>query len=201
LSLSVERDSSSGLFLQTSNMSEKAVGYTTIGGDMEGAISVIANVPKTVVNYLLDYLLEKTSHQGILLTLKKPASAELADDQEDEKDLMPFPVLDACFALYAGEKMSRARSARCSSRCSRSTRRPRLRRGRRGSRVSSPSRSTSGCRLRSASTSATSISIASVRSSSPSSSARSGLEKSWPTLAHRTIAVLGPASSMEACPP
>lgn len=99
-------NSSSGLFLQTSNMSEKAVGYTTIGGDMEGAISVIANVPKTVVNYLLDYLLEKTQMPGILLTLKKPASAELADDQEDEKDLMPFPVLDACFALYAGEKMS-----------------------------------------------------------------------------------------------
>ena len=99
-------NSASGLFLQTSNMSEKAVGYTTIGGDMEGAISVIANVPKTVVNYLLDYLLEKTKYAGIELTLKKPASAELADDQEDEKDLMPFPVLDACFALYAGEKMS-----------------------------------------------------------------------------------------------
>jgi len=99
-------NSASGLFLQTSNMSEKAVGYTTIGGDMEGALSVIANVPKTVVNYLLDYLLEKTQMPGILLTLKKPASAELADDQEDEKDLMPFPVLDACFALYAGEKMA-----------------------------------------------------------------------------------------------
>ncbi len=100
-------NASSGLFLQTSNMSEKSVGYTTIGGDMEGALSVIANVPKTVVNYLLDYLLEKNPHaEGILLTLKKPASAELADDQEDEKDLMPFPVLDACFALYAGEKMS-----------------------------------------------------------------------------------------------
>lgn len=99
-------NSASGLFLQTSNMSEKAVGYTTIGGDMEGALSVIANVPKTVVNYLLDYLLEKTNMPGIVLTLKMPASAELADDQEDEKDLMPFPVLDACFALYAGEKMS-----------------------------------------------------------------------------------------------
>jgi len=99
-------NSASGLFLQTSNMSEKAVGYTTIGGDMEGALSVIANVPKTVVNYLLDYLLETTQLPGILLTLKKPASAELADDQEDEKDLMPFPVLDACFALYAGEKMA-----------------------------------------------------------------------------------------------
>ena len=47
-----------GLFLQTSNMSEKAVGYTTIGGDLEGALSVIANVPKTVVSYLLDYLLD-----------------------------------------------------------------------------------------------------------------------------------------------
>jgi NAD+ synthase (glutamine-hydrolysing) len=95
-----------GLFLQTSNMSEKAVGYTTIGGDMEGALSVIANVPKTVVNYVLDYLLEKTGSEAIRLTLKKPATAELADDQEDEKDLMPFPILDACFALYAGEKMS-----------------------------------------------------------------------------------------------
>jgi NAD+ synthase (glutamine-hydrolysing) len=99
-------NSAAGLFLQTSNMSEKSVGYTTIGGDMEGALSVIANVPKTVVNYLLDYLLEKTQLPGILATLKKPASEELTDDQEDERDLMPFPVLDACFALYAGEKMS-----------------------------------------------------------------------------------------------
>ena len=95
-----------GLFLQTSNMSEKAVGYSTIGGDGEGALALLANLPKTVVNYLLDYLLEQTGWEGIRLTLLKPASAELAEDMEDEKDLMPFPVLDACFALYAGEKMS-----------------------------------------------------------------------------------------------
>jgi NAD+ synthase (glutamine-hydrolysing) len=99
-------NNAAGLFLQTSNMSEKAVGYTTIGGDMEGALSVVANVPKTVVNYLLDYLHETTKWTGIALTLAKPASAELADDQADEKDLMPFPVLDACFALYAGERMA-----------------------------------------------------------------------------------------------
>lgn len=98
-------NSAGALFIQTSNMSEKAVGYSTIGGDMEGALSVIANVPKTVVNYLLDYLLETTSSQAIRLTLAKPASAELAANQEDERDLMPFPVLDACFALYAEEKM------------------------------------------------------------------------------------------------
>ena len=95
-----------GLFLQTSNMSEKAVGYVTIGGDGEGALSVVANVPKTVVNYLLDWLYEKTRHEGIRLTLLKPASAELAEDQEDERELMPFVVLDACFALFAGEKMA-----------------------------------------------------------------------------------------------
>jgi NAD+ synthase (glutamine-hydrolysing) len=95
-----------GLFLQTSNMSEKAVGYVTIGGDGEGALSVIANVPKTVVNALLDWLYETTKAEGIRLTLLKPASAELAENQEDERELMPFPVLDACFALFAGEKMS-----------------------------------------------------------------------------------------------
>ncbi|MEO8874240.1 MAG: NAD(+) synthase [Polyangiaceae bacterium] len=98
-------NSAGGLFVQTSNMSEKSVGYTTIGGDMEGALSVIANLPKTVVNYLLDYLLETTGSEAIKLTLVMPATAELAADQEDEKDLMPFPILDACFALYAGEKM------------------------------------------------------------------------------------------------
>jgi NAD+ synthase (glutamine-hydrolysing) len=98
-------NSSSGLFLQTSNMSEKSVGYTTIGGDMEGALSVIANIPKTVVNYLLEYLLERTDSAAIRLTFAKAPSAELAEDMEDERDLMPFPVLDACFALYAGEKM------------------------------------------------------------------------------------------------
>jgi NAD+ synthase (glutamine-hydrolysing) len=87
-------------------MSEKAVGYSTIGGDGEGALALIANLPKTVVNYLLDYLYEQTRWEGIRLTLVKPATAELAHDMEDEKDLMPFPVLDACFALYAGEKMS-----------------------------------------------------------------------------------------------
>jgi NAD+ synthase (glutamine-hydrolysing) len=104
-------NAASGLFLQTSNMSEKAVGYVTIGGDGEGALSVVANVPKTVVNVLIDWLYEQTRWEGIRLTLLKPASAELADDQEDERELMPFEVLDACFALFAGEKMAPAEVA------------------------------------------------------------------------------------------
>jgi NAD+ synthase (glutamine-hydrolysing) len=98
-------NSTGGLFLQTGNMSEKAVGYTTVGGDLEGALSVISNVPKTVVIYLCEYLRDTLGHPGIKLVLSHPAGPELAADQEGEKELMPFPVLDACFALHAGEKL------------------------------------------------------------------------------------------------
>lgn len=98
-------NSSGGLFLQTGNMSERAVGYTTTGGDLMGALAVIANVPKTVVMYLLDYLLEKTGHEGIRKVLAKPAGPELAHNQVGEEELMPFPILDACFYLFAGEKL------------------------------------------------------------------------------------------------
>ncbi len=98
-------NSSSGLFLQTGNMSEKAVGYTTIGGDLMGALAVIANVPKTVVMYLLDYLQETTGLEGIRKVLARPAGPELAHDQVGEDELMPFPILDACFHLFAGERL------------------------------------------------------------------------------------------------
>ena len=99
-------NSSGGLFLQTGNMSEKAVGYTTVGGDLMGALAVIANVPKTVVMYLLDYLLETTKLEGIRMALARPPGPELKPDQRGEEELMPFPVLDACFHLFAGEKLS-----------------------------------------------------------------------------------------------
>lgn len=99
-------NSSGGLFLQTGNMSEKAVGYTTVGGDLMGALAVIANVPKTVVMYLLDYLLEKTNLEGIRLVMVKAPGPELAPDQKGEEELMPFPILDACFYLFAEEKLA-----------------------------------------------------------------------------------------------
>lgn len=99
-------NSADGLYLQTGNMSEKAVGYTTIGGDLTGALSVIANVPKTMVTYLLEHLRREHGYQGIDLVLARPAGPELAADQRGEDDLMPFPVLDACIHLFAGEKLA-----------------------------------------------------------------------------------------------
>ena len=99
-------NSSGALFLQTGDMSEKAVGYTTIGGDLEGALSVIANVPKTVVIALLERLERRFGFKGVSATLHTDPGPELADKQVAENELMPFPILDACLHLYAGEKMS-----------------------------------------------------------------------------------------------
>jgi NAD+ synthase (glutamine-hydrolysing) len=99
-------NTSGGLFLQTGNMSEKAVGYTTVGGDLMGALAVISNLPKTVVMYLLDYLQEQHGYQGIRDVLARPAGPELAPGQVGEDELMPFPILDACFQLFAGEKLA-----------------------------------------------------------------------------------------------
>jgi NAD+ synthase (glutamine-hydrolysing) len=98
-------NSAGALFLQTGNMSEKAVGYTTVGGDLMGGLAVIANVPKTAVIYLLDYLLEKTGLEGIKLAMACPAGPELCQNQVGEEELMPFPILDASFYLFAGEKL------------------------------------------------------------------------------------------------
>ena len=99
-------NSASALFLQTGDMSEKAVGYTTIGGDLEGALSVIANVPKTVVIALLERLHERHGFEGIARTLATEPGPELAAAQLAEDELMPFPILDACLALSAGEKLA-----------------------------------------------------------------------------------------------
>jgi NAD+ synthase (glutamine-hydrolysing) len=99
-------NSAGALFLQTGDMSEKAVGYTTIGGDLEGALSPIANVPKTVVIALLERLHERFGLRGIRMTLDTDPGPELADDQSAESELMPFEILDACLYLYAGEKLS-----------------------------------------------------------------------------------------------
>lgn len=98
-------NSANGLVLVTSNLSEMAVGYSTTGGDNQGGYSPIANVPKTLCTALLAYLAKRdgiTSLQGVL---DIPPSAELAEDQEDEKDLMPYVVLDDLLYCYARKRM------------------------------------------------------------------------------------------------
>jgi len=105
-------NTSGALFLQTGNMSEKALGYTTVGGDLEGAFSVIANLPKTVVIALLERLEKRFGHPGIRATLDTTAGPELAENQSGEAELMPFEVLDACLYLYGAEKLAPEEVAR-----------------------------------------------------------------------------------------
>ena len=97
-----------GLLLVTSNLSEAAVGYTTTGGDNEGGYSPIANIPKTLVSSLLDYLAERDGIASMKKVLAIPPSAELAPDQRDESDLMPYAVLDDLLYLYARQRRSLA---------------------------------------------------------------------------------------------
>jgi NAD+ synthase (glutamine-hydrolysing) len=97
-------NSAQGLWLQSGNMSEKAVGYTTIGGDLMGGYSLIGNLPKTTVIALLHHLNSRYQFPSLEKLLPLQASAELKENQSDEKELMPFEVLDACYALFAGEK-------------------------------------------------------------------------------------------------
>jgi NAD+ synthase (glutamine-hydrolysing) len=99
-------NTSFALFLQTGNMSEKALGYTTVGGDLEGAFSVIANLPKTVVIALIERLYKRFGFEGIRQTLSTTAGPELAENQSGEAELMPFEVLDACLYLYGAEKLA-----------------------------------------------------------------------------------------------
>ena len=162
-------NSSGALFLQTGDMSEKAVGYTTIGGDLEGALSVIANVPKTVVIALLQRLETRFGFKGVSATLHTDPGPELADKQVAENELMPFPILDACLHLYAGEKMAPdevglALKSLFPNYPAEQARRP----GPRDSRSCSRSRSTSGCSHRCRCTSARWISIANARCKCPS---------------------------------
>lgn len=101
-----------GLLLVTSNLSEAAVGYTTTGGDNEGGYSPIANIPKTIVSQLLEYLAARDGLTSLQAILDLPPSAELAPDQTDEADLMPYAVLDDLMYLYARRRLSLADSWR-----------------------------------------------------------------------------------------
>lgn len=90
------------LLLATSNRSEAAVGYATMDGDTSGGLSPIAGVDKAFLNQWIRWCAEKGplgigSVEVLKEVYKRPPTAELrpqGQGQEDEKDLMPYDVLD-----------------------------------------------------------------------------------------------------------
>jgi NAD+ synthase (glutamine-hydrolysing) len=95
------------MVLSTGNKSEIAVGYCTLYGDMCGGLSVLADVPKTMVYQLTEYI---NREQELIPreTVQKAPSAELKPGQVDQDTLPPYEVLDAILNYYIEENLSAA---------------------------------------------------------------------------------------------
>jgi len=93
------------MVLATGNKSEIAVGYCTLYGDMSGGLCVLADVPKTMVYALADFI-NRSGEKIPLSTIRKPPSAELRPNQTDQDTLPPYDVLDAIIAAYVDEGKS-----------------------------------------------------------------------------------------------
>lgn len=87
------------LVLTAGNKSEMSVGYSTLYGDMVGALAVIGDVMKTRV-YALSRYANREREIIPLATLTKPPSAELRPDQKDTDSLPPYEVLDPILEAY-----------------------------------------------------------------------------------------------------
>ncbi len=90
------------LVLATGNKSEMAVGYCTLYGDMAGALAVIADVYKTDVYRISNYI-NKDKEIIPDEIIKKAPSAELRLNQKDEDSLPPYVLLDKILKMYLEE--------------------------------------------------------------------------------------------------
>ncbi|MBI1286831.1 MAG: NAD+ synthase [Flavobacteriales bacterium] len=87
------------ILLNTSNKSECAVGYSTIYGDMNGGLSVIADLYKTEVYELARWV----NRSGEVIPeniITKAPSAELRPDQKDSDSLPEYDILDEILIQY-----------------------------------------------------------------------------------------------------
>ena len=93
------------LLLSTSNKSEMAMGYTTLYGDMSGALAVIGDLTKKHVYALASWI---NRHEEIIPQniLKKAPTAELKPNQKDSDSLPPYPILDAIIEDYIENSLS-----------------------------------------------------------------------------------------------
>ncbi|MGQ9616748.1 MAG: NAD+ synthase [Spirochaetota bacterium] len=90
------------LVLSTGNKSELSVGYCTLYGDMSGGLSVISDVPKTMVYEIARYI----NRNGTVIpqeVLDKAPSAELKPGQKDQDTLPPYEILDRIINLHIEE--------------------------------------------------------------------------------------------------
>ncbi len=85
------------LLVTTSNRSEAAVGYATMDGDTSGGIAPLAGIGKSFLLHWLRWAEKELGIEGLRFVNNLQPSAELRpaeEEQTDEGDLMPYPILD-----------------------------------------------------------------------------------------------------------
>jgi len=97
------------LLITTSNRSEASVGYCTMDGDTAGSISPIAGVDKDFVKKWLRWAETELGYAALRHVNALQPTAELrplADKQTDERDLMPYPLLNRIERLAFYDRLS-----------------------------------------------------------------------------------------------
>jgi len=97
------------LLMTTSNRSEASVGYCTMDGDTAGSISPIAGVDKAFVKQWLRWAETELNYPALRHVNNLEPTAELRpleDKQTDERDLMPYPLLNRIERLAFYDRLS-----------------------------------------------------------------------------------------------
>jgi len=92
------------ILLNTTNKSEMAVGYGTLYGDLAGGLSVLADVYKTEVYQLAEYI-NRDGEVIPLNSIRKPPSAELRPNQKDSDSLPEYHILDPILHHYIEQRL------------------------------------------------------------------------------------------------
>ncbi len=102
------------LLITTSNASEGTVGYCTMDGDTAGGIAPVGGISKSRILKILDHIakfglaIDEKTHLEIddmSYIASQAPTAELKPGQTDERDLMPYVVLDRIHYLHQIEML------------------------------------------------------------------------------------------------
>ena len=93
-------NNSNFLMLTTGNKSELATGYTTLYGDMCGALNCIGDLYKHDIYGVCRYINQRYKNIIPENILEKEPSAELSEGQKDSDSLPEYEVLDAMLKLH-----------------------------------------------------------------------------------------------------
>ena len=106
LFLMTQSNEHSCLLLSAGNKSELAMGYSTLYGDLSGALCPIGDILKTELYDLVSFINQQKAVFPKKLILREP-SAELRFNQIDSQDLAPYKELDSFLSDFLKSRDSK----------------------------------------------------------------------------------------------